>query len=949
MCPKKRLSLAISVALGFTLSISIPAFAQDDQSTLDDELLLEEVVITGTRIMSEDGFGMTSPVTVVDMEAISSSGFTLVEEILNNLPQMEADQTQFIANGATGTGNLNLRGLGAKRNLVLINGRRMQPGGVFELSPDINQIPATMIERVEVLTGGASATYGADAVAGVINFIMRRVQGVEVSAGISGYQHDNRNKYIQGLLDAEGFDYPTGNTGIDGKAYNINIVIGGDFAEGRGNATVYANWRKNDELLHESRDYASCALGQRDTICGGSAAGAVVPNFWIAPLIEGGWGPDGYDYFSEEFGFLQPDSSLALDDWRNPSNRYNFAPINHYMRPDERWSFGAFVDYEINQHAVVYVETMGFNDHTDAQIAESGTFWAFYPLPLDNAYFPENFQNSLEALWPGEDDFGIYIGKRNSEGGPRVNVIDHSSLRIVAGVRGLLTGEWNYDVSYLQAHTSSSASYHNDLLESKLARAVDSRLCEPDPTCIPYQVFTYQGVTEEAADSLAGTGVTRAGTGTEIFQAYVTGSTGWGLPAGDILAVAGYEYRKVDVDRTSDDIYAKSLLLGQGGTTESLKGGYTVNELFVEANIPLLADRTFARNMTLDLAYRYSDYSTSGGSSTYRLGLDWQVADLLRIRTGYNHAERTPNISELHADQGLFGFNGEDPCAGDVPLYNLEQCARTGVTTEQYGHIVQTPYESLGAVYGGNPELEPETANTVTAGLVFDLGNSMRLSLDYWDIKIEGVIEEMEPLVALNQCALNGHLCDLIQRGPGGSLWRGDDSFVYAINWNLGDQHSTGIDVAWDWSLKEHWRFNLIGTYYLKKETTFIPNEPDSSWDCAGQAGWDGEIYCPATPKWRHTASATYDSNSWWAITGRWRFYDKVTYIGDSEIAADNLGAQNYLDLNAVLRFWENHDVRFGVNNILDEEPPLVGPSLDISGYYDPLGRHLFTQLTMRW
>jgi len=207
----------------------------------------------------------------------------------------------------------------------------------------------------------------------------------------------------------------------------------------------------------------------------------------------------------------------------------------------------------------------------------------------------------------------------------------------------------------------------------------------------------------------------------------------------------------------------------------------------------------------------------------------------------------------------------------------------------------------------------------------------------------------MEPSVALNQCALNGHLCDLIHRGPGGSLWRNDQSFVYGINWNLGDQHSTGIDVAWAWSLKDHWRFNLIGTWYLKKETTYIPNEPESTLDCAGLAGWDGEVYCPATPKWRHTASATYDSSSFWAVTGRWRYYDKVTYIGNSEIAADNLGAQNYLDLNAVLRFMDKHDVTFGVNNIFDKEPPLEGGPLDIRGYYDSLGRYLFAQLNLRW
>ncbi|NCF64135.1 MAG: TonB-dependent receptor plug domain-containing protein, partial [Gammaproteobacteria bacterium] len=407
---KTRLSLTISAALGFSTLLAVPALAQEDQSEFDDESTIEEVIITGSRIVSDDGFGRTSPVTVVDMGEISSFGFTRVEDILNNLPQVEADQSSMIANGSSGTASINLRGLGAKRTLVLINGRRMQPGGVYSQEPDINQIPAQMIERVEVLTGGASATYGADAVAGVVNFIMRRVDGVEISAGIDGYQHNNNNSYIQGLMDERGFEYPTGNTGIDGKGYNVNFVIGGDFENGRGNATAYINWRKNDELLQESRDYSSCALNWEGTVCGGSP-NTEVPNYFMAPLTEDGLGPHGFDFFQQAWLALQPDNSLLPYD---RANSYNYAPINHFMRPDERWSLGAFADYEFNRHAEVYLELMGFNDETRAQIAESGTFFAeVYPLPLSNEYFPENFRKSLEQYWPGEDEFGFYIGKRN--------------------------------------------------------------------------------------------------------------------------------------------------------------------------------------------------------------------------------------------------------------------------------------------------------------------------------------------------------------------------------------------------------------------------------------------------------------------------------------------------------------------------------------------------------
>jgi len=961
MKPKNKLSLAISSTFGLTSLFLIPGFAQDALPDYEEDSILEEVIVTGTRIINENGFGRTSPVTIVGMDEISSFGYTRVEEFLNSLPQMEVSDSSFDSNGASGTANLDLRGLGPDRNLVLINGRRVQPGGVHSYAPDINQIPAQMIERVEVLTGGASATYGADAVAGVVNFIMRRMNGVEVSIGMSGYQHDNRNSYTQGLMDEKGFDYPTGNTGIDGKAYNASIIIGGDFADGRGNATAYATWRKNDPLLFAERDYSSCALNGEGTACGGSIWATEIPNFFIAPLVDGGWGPYGYDYFQEEFLVLQPDSSLLVDDFQNPSNRYNYAPINYYMRPDERWSLGAFIDYEINQHAVVYLETMNASDGTSSQIAESGTFMVeVYPLLLSNAYFPENFRRSLEELWPGEEDFGVYIGKRNVEGGPRQDHLIHTSFRIVTGLKGQITDDWNYDMSYMYGQTNSSTAYVNDLLGPKIAPAVDSRLCEPDPGCIPYEVFTYQGVTEEAANSVSGSAASTAETNLSVIQAYVTGAAPWGLPAGNIMAVAGFEHRRVGYERVADTIYKEASMLGQGWPLDDLTGGYSVDEIFVEANIPLLDDMSFARNMTLDLAYRWSDYSTSGASSTYRVGLDWQVLEWLRVRGGYNHAVRAPNIAELFEPQFLSGYPGDDPCEGAVPLYSFEQCARTGVTAEQYGNIDAAPYDDWwhNALYGGNPDLDPEKADTLTVGLVFDIGDAMQLSFDYWDIQIEDAIEYMEPAIALDQCALNGDLCDLVHRAPGsGSLWRSDDGYVYGIGWNVGEIHYRGIDAAWSWSPGVNWQMGLIGTYYLIKEQTVIPNNPDTTWDCVGlvRSSWLEETKpCRPTPKWRHTASVTYDSDSFWRLTGRWRYYSKITYDGDGDqIATDNLGAQNYLDLSAVFRFMETHDLTLGVNNVLDEEPPLVGNTLSDNAnslnIYDLLGRYLFANLTLRW
>jgi outer membrane receptor protein involved in Fe transport len=436
-----------------------------------------------------------------------------------------------------------------------------------------------------------------------------------------------------------------------------------------------------------------------------------------------------------------------------------------------------------------------------------------------------------------------------------------------------------------------------------------------------------------------------------VLNAYVTGTLPWGLSAGEIMAVAGYEWRQQSYITHWDTLYEEGLLLGQGSEMANIDGGYRVNELFAEANIPLLADRSWARMMVLDLAYRWSDYTTSGTTSTYRVGLDWQTVDALRIRAGYNRAVRAPSVAELFTPQVLGWSGSGDPCNSATPEYSFEQCARTGVTAEQYGNIAVSPLDSINALSGGNPGLIPEKADTLTFGLVIDPMETMQISIDYWDIKIKDVIAQLWPYRALRQCAEFGNYCDRIHRGVGGTLWFGNSGWVDDMNLNLSEAHWRGIDLAWQWSLGDSWNFDLIGTYMLKKEITEIPNDSDSTYDCVGLISEQ----CWPSPKWRHTATATYDSNSFWALTGRWRYYGKVDYDGTVDlIAQDNHDAQNYIDLNAVFRFMETHDVVVGVNNVFDKEPPLAGSWLSWNGnttpgFYDTLGRYLFANVTLRW
>ncbi len=945
---KKLLSLAVSSALGLTASLMVTgvAVAQDQDQDENQEDLLEEVIVTGSRIATVDGFGRTSPVTVVGMDEIESTGLTRVEDILNSLPQVETALHSFDANGISGTASIDLRGLGAARTLVLLNGRRLQPGGVSTQSVDVNQIPSAMIERVEVLTGGASATYGADAVAGVVNFILRRVTGVEISAGISGYQHDNNNKYLTGLMDQKGFEYPTGGSGIDGQAYNIEVIIGGDFADGRGNATVWGTWRSNQELLQSERDYSSCALNGAGTVCGGSA-NAIVPNFFIAPAVDG-----VSDYSRSEFLSLTSDSTLIPDDG---TNRYNYAPVNHFMRPDERWSIGGIVDYEINEHAIAYLEGNFANDRTFGQIAESGTFFATeYFLPLDNSVFSEGFRDSLTDIWPDADEFGVYIGKRNVEGGPRRQDFDHSGFRIVTGLKGSINDDWDYDVSYLYGSTSSSQAYQNDMLTQNIGIAVDGDACAATAGCIPYEVFTYQGVTQEAAAALLGTAISVGKSSTAIINGYVTGDTGWNIGNADSIMVAGgFEHRTESYERISDTTFQTGALAGQGGPTPSISGSYNVKEFFAEGNIPLLTNVKGAQALNLDLAYRYSDYSTSGGSSTYRAGFNWQPIDLLSVRVGYNRAVRAPNVGELFAAQSLGLWTGVDPCAGPTPVQTAAQCANSGVTPAQYGNVNISPAGQYNGLFGGNPLLDPEVADTWTAGIIINPMDTMTISVDYWQIKIEDSISNVGATTILDQCGLFGQLCDQVIRNQSGNLWQGTNGFVQDTTLNIGSNKWEGVDLAFNWAtdgLGGTWTTNMIGTYMMTKETT--PLDESTTYDCQGLIS----TRCFPSPKWRHTASLQYDSNEWWSITARWRFFDGVDYDGSTDqIAQDNMSDnQNYIDLSARFLFLENHDISIGINNIFDKEPPMVGGNLSnnantTAGFYDTLGRYLFAQATFRF
>ncbi|MDP5213112.1 TonB-dependent receptor [Pseudoalteromonas tunicata] len=952
-----KLTKAVRLAIAYGAA-STAVFATNTFAAEEGAKAVERIEVTGSRIKRTD-LETSSPVTVMTAEEIKLSGFSRVEDVLNQLPQIEAADTSFLANGATGTATIDLRGLGTNRTLVLINGRRMQAGSITSQVADVNQIPASLIKRVDVLTGGAAAVYGADAVAGVVNFVMDdEFEGFSLNVGTSAYQHNNDNKYIQGLMDAKGYDYETGNTGLDANAYSIDLTIGNSFDGGKGHAVGYVTYNRQTELLQGSRDYASCALNGAGKVCAGSAT-TPNPHFDIYPVVNG-----EVDYKQNLFAYLNPNGQGFIED---DGYRYNFGPINHFIRPNERFTFGTFIDYEINDNFRPYLEFSFMHNRTAGQIAESGTFFNEeirfdYNNPLLSDIQKQQLQTLFNQSSP-DDQFVAYIGKRNVEGGAREDNLEHSSYRILTGMEGEINDTWSYDVSYNYSSTTSNSVYKNDLLAPKIAPrvgAVDTE-CNAADGCLLYNVFELGGVTPEQAAQLAGVG-TQTGLVTQIiYSGYVTGEFDLTLPTASVPigAVFGFERREQDYERVSDTVYEEGQLLGQGGPSPSLYGAIDVNEVYGELNVPILDE------LNLSLAARWSDYSTTGSDSTYSIGVDYTLADAYKFRASYAKVVRAPNIGELFSAQSISLWSGDDPCAGDPnapkaedrPDFTASQCANLGVTADQYGNIGESPAGQYNQFAGGNPGLSPEEGNTFTLGLVASPFEGFNFSVDYFKIEIEKVIGVVGAERILNNCGLTGDafFCDNITRSPSGSLWLGQAGFVTNLSDNIGGRTWEGVDVtaAYKMDLGEGaLNFDINGYYSMKKEVEPILGDAGLAYDCSGKVSTD----CFASPKWRHTANVSYLRDGW-RVGVKWRFYGDVEYDGSADTSlVDNGGidSYNFIDVSGSYSYNEYLTVTGGINNIFDKEPPMVGNTIannanTVAGFYDTLGRFAHISFNLKF
>lgn len=952
-----------------------------------------EFVVTGSRI-PQPNLTSIAPVTSVSSQEFKLQGTTRVEDLINNLPQVVADQGGNISNGSTGTATVDLRGLGAVRTLVLIDGRRLVPGDPTDPLPDLNFIPAALVDRVEVDTAGASAVYGSDAVAGVVNFIMKRdFEGVRLDVNYSIFQNNNGNTNAQQTNAAAGFSAPTGNV-FDGNTVDVTAIIGANTPDGKGNVEGYVGYRHIDPVLQNSRDYSNCAesLDSAGTgfNCGGSSTN---------PLGR-------FLAFNSNFNTVT-DSSLAVP---GPgftpytgagAQTYNYAPANYYQRPDERYTGGFLAHYDITPHLTAYSEFMFMDDNTVAQVAPGGVFGVIVTIPCNDPLLVGN----EEALICTDQGYGgpgqptanpnVEILRRNVEGGNRTTDFRHTDYRAVIGLKGDLGENWHFDAYGQYGASIFSESNGNYFSNSRIPNAFDVvpgpggvPTCESvingsDPTCIPYNIFSLNGVTPAALAYLTTPGLIQGQDTEQVVSGSITGDlTHYGLKspfAHDGAGIAvGSEYRRETLLFTPDKAVEDGDLAGGVGAQPPLAGAFDVKELFGEVRVPLVQDAPFIKDLSFEGGYRFSHYSLAGDTNAYKISGDWAINDDIRIRGGFNRAVRAPNINELFGPQSIGNSSGNDPCSGPIGsvslVYSAAQCANTGVSAGQYGKIINNPANQYNGLTGGNLNLTPETANTYSLGVVItphSLVPGLSLSADYFNIKVSNVITTVPFQTVLDQCATTGNpqFCGDIHRSPGtGSLFLEQNGFVTLTLQNLGFLKTSGVDFTADYrtSFRDmgmgDWgglALSFLGTYTHNNDTEVIPGVLIQ---CIGEYG---AVCGNPQPRFRSTTRLTYtpamQGFSGLSLSVNWRYFGPTSVdtipptAAGANCAGCHIESYNWFDLSAQYRFRDRYTLRAGVNNIFDRDPPIVGSAQLPVGFgngntfpqvYDALGRYMFVGLT---
>ena len=926
-----------------------------------------EIVITGSRLSRPD-LTAPSPTTVLGEADIKLSGNVTIENTLNEFPQLASGQNSSVNNGGgSGVLTANLRGLGATRTLVLINGRRFIPANSDGLV-DLATIPDALVKRVEVITGGASAVYGSDAIAGAVNFILdNKFEGLELS-------------YLYGQTFRD-----------DGASHKVDATFGANLDEGRGNVVFSASYTKREPVFQADRAFARVPL---DTVNGklvpggsGNVPGTRIglSSSQLAGLVGVNMTPSGpcSSVTSIVFG-----ANGVPGPYCTPENAYNYAPFNYLLRPMERIQASALARYEIADRVEAFAEAYFVNTQNDMTLAPE----SFAPLtpgaPSQTLLVPNYATNpglspavrdffvNNRALFDADGDGTAAVvgaARRADELGTRDSFYERNSLNITGGLRGdidLLGRAWRWEGFYQYQRNRTDTRNEGYISLARLSQGLDTVInaqgqvvCRnPALGCVPVNIFGLGSITPEAGKFLTPSRVSN-----DLFERQVAGASLSGelfdLPAGPVALAIGTEYRKDSYDFNPSPLDVAG---EYGPMSQRPSGGsFDLKEVFGELRVPILEDKPFADTLAIEAAARYSDYSTIGSVFTWKLGGEYAPVSWLRFRSAYNSAIRAPTLNELFSPITEGFSSGEDPCIASRKPSQAQQdlCVAQGVPRADLSTFTQA---SLGFLVrsGGNPGLHEEKSKTFTLGAVIQppFVERLNLTVDYFKVKVDDAIAVINANQTINDCFanldLNSATCRAVRRLPNGQI----DYVSTQLN-NIGSLKVEGIDAQADYRIPLGGFFQIdgddanltlqaIASWVFERSTQVISNQ--APLDCAGYFGGG----CTgtgvfATPDFKLNLSSTYNS-------GPVTFRLQARMVGGLELrpnvtaAVQKTDAEWYADATATYRLNEKFEFFGGIDNLFDNKPPILGTALsgdantDVS-VYDVIGRRFFVGARARF
>lgn len=921
------MSLAILTALAVS---SVPGISYAVEA---EDGIIEEVVVTGSRIKRGDSNSI-SPITVLTEEDLNASGNVTLENFIQDMPSVNGgDFGSGVNNGNPGLASVSLRGLGPNRTLVLVNGKRFAAAADNGFV-DLNTIPTAMVERVEVLRDGASTVYGTDAVAGVVNIITKKdFEGIDLDFGYDITDED------------------------DGEQFNLAVTFGNTFD--RGNFVMGAQVTKRDEIRQGDRSFSACPFFDDgfQKICGGSPTTTPAS---FTPIIDGG------QLVSDGLGGARPFDPAG--------DAFNFAALSYLTTPQDVFSTFASVNYEVMESESLglinaNLELNYSNRESDQLLAPVGTFGGW----LTGQSHPDNpFGDILCAGNPlCSTPQAVATSRRLTESGGRRFTQDVNTFRLMFGLDGEFNNGWVWDASYTLAKWEDSQRDEGRPNRPNIEAMLDPVLCAAATNGCPgvFNPFVSDSMTaEQVAYGFVGVNTKEEST-LNVFQMNLSGDFGsFELPGGKPGWAVGYENRREEAASKPDGGAAIGAIAFTPG--EVTAGDFEVDEAYAEVILPILSGAPMAEVLTLEGSVRWTDVDfLSGSNSVFKVAAEWAPVEDVRFRATYSEGFRAPNIGELFLGQQQSAESYTDPCrnygtSGTDPN-TVANCQADGLAPDFNLATFQAT-----TLQGGNPNLEPETSESFTFGIVIQptAVENLTITLDYFDIKIEDAVGTAPTSEVISSCYSSANfsdpLCALIvgpafpgvdeTPSPGAPGRRNTNlqiSGVLQSEANLSTYETSGIDFQVDYGFNTG--FGLVdlrvsGTYLDAYD--YLPFAGGETVKLAGNFGGDPAFGNPAAfSEWQVNYSARLTRENWGANVIA-RFMSETDDIdaapGNLENTAD---AITYFDIQGYYT-WENTTFTAGVRNLTDEEPPYVTAYDDMNTLqfsYDTQGRYYYARVSV--